>query len=56
MDNADRAIGFRLYTLWVSDDAMREIKHYAVDDGVSVAYIVRKLLDDYVQIRNKGRT
>ena len=51
MDKTEDDIGFRLYTLWLCDKTMRQLKHFAVDDGVSVAIIVRRLIDDYVDLR-----
>lgn len=51
MSDLNDNLGFRLYTLWVHDDTMREIKHFAVDDNVSVATILRTLMEDYVANR-----
>ncbi|MCJ2105914.1 hypothetical protein MKK70_11110 [Methylobacterium sp. E-041] len=51
MDKTEDDIGFRLYTLWLCDKTMRQLKHFAVDDGVSVASMVRKLIDEYIRIR-----
>lgn len=44
-------VNCRVYTLWLSDDMMKDIKHVAVEDGVSVAFIIRQLVDDYLTIR-----
>ena len=56
MPESDKDINCRLYTIWPSDDMMRDIKHIAVNDGVSVAMIVRQLIADYVQARKMGCT
>lgn len=44
-------VNCRVYTLWLSDDMMKDIKHIAVEAGVSVASIIRHLVDDYLIIR-----
>lgn len=44
-------INCRVYTLWINDEMMKDIKHIAVEDGVSVASIIRQLVDDYLTLR-----
>ena len=41
----------RVYTIWLSDEMMKSLKHIAVQDRVSVASIVREILGDYIKVR-----
>lgn len=45
-------VNCRVYTLWLSDDMMKSIKLIAIQDGVSVASIVRELLSVSINIRH----
>ena len=51
MDKPEDEVGFRLYTLWVCNDTMKKLKHIAVEEDASVAWIVRQLIEDYVDAR-----
>lgn len=44
-------VNCRVYTLWLSDEMMKRLKHIAVEDNVSVASLVRGLISEYLDMK-----